>query len=776
MNPFTSVEQTKNDVKLNVWDWSHQFHFTTEIGRLTPCFCARVPAKNSLSISCRHAEQFMPMMFPVQNNIKARVSFFKISVRALWKNYMDWISSVNQLDAEGNPVNSRFVPPFISISTDTNSELYQKFEEYFGTCSNLDYLDLPTTFDTSSLTPSDQFLTLDMVSYTGRTSDYFHSFSLQTYLGHSGLNNDATEGANVFISLSNTLTRDNINNLRNGFKTTLTFTGQDSDKIPSTIASQATDGFPFFAFLCVFSRISPDNITITNYLGSPISNPDLISYTDSVATLQFSAFSSEDLGGVDIPEGSDVRLCFAFLPGVSPDFIFDMQSSITTDIKESFVPSTNYSPETCPWFDHHVNQGLRVSSLPLRFFEAIYNAFYRNDRNNPLSVGGVKKYNDWVLCRDKDGDDSFNYDALSIDGETSSLDYFYGRKYVNWSPDMFTTAVQSPQEGRAPLVGLTNFVTTQQEDGRLVSRLSSVLTDENGDSYNVEFDSDEEGITGVRYTRSDVDPTTKKSIETLFEAVTQGVSIEDFRQVNAYQRYLELNMRRGYSYKDIIEGRYDVNIRYNELLMPEFCGGFTRNVNVNPVTQTTPTDESGTYQGALGSQAGQGFVSGQNQGDINIFCDEDSFVMGIYVCYPEAVYTQHLPKHFLVDNPLDIFSPEFANIGFQPITLKEVAPIQAYNNDKTSLNNVFGYQRPWYDMLQRVNTAHGLYRTQLRNFLMNRVFDGVPQLSKNFLFVKPDQVNDVFSVTETTDKIFGMMDFDIRCKNSVPRNNVPRLE
>lgn len=762
MNPFTSVEQTKNDVKLNVWDWSHQFHFTTEIGRLTPCFCARVPAKNSLSISCRHAEQFMPMMFPVQNNIKARVSFFKISVRALWKNYMDWISSVNQLDAQGNPVNSRFIPPFISISTDTDSELYQKFQQYFGTCSNLDYLDLPTTFDSSSVSPSESVFSIPGTVYSMYlpSSSWSGSVSLSEYV--SG---DLRDSSYPLFFLADYIPRLELLNLVNGFQAKITLTDDDADFFASTVSTHL-DSVQFH--FGVFNQ-SGSSKYFSSSAQASVASSDSVSYdsTTKVLTVTFSSINVSDVS-------EDWRLGISFSP--VPAARIGVVSPIITDISNTLQSSNNYSPEKCPWYNRVTSSGLKVSSLPLRFFEAIYNAFYRNDRNNPLSVGGVKKYNDWVLCRDKDGDDSANYNALSIDGETSSLDYFYGRKYVNWSPDMFTTAVQSPQEGRAPLVGLTNYVTTQQEDGQLVSRLSSVLTDENGDSYNVEFDSDDEGITGVRYTRSDIDPATKKSIETLFEAVTQGVSIEDFRQVNAYQRYLELNMRRGYSYKDIIEGRYDVNIRYNELLMPEFCGGFTRDVNVNPVTQTTPTDESGTYQGALGSQAGQGFVSGQNQGDINIFCDEDSFVMGVYVCYPEAVYTQHLPKHFLIDNPLDIFSPEFANIGFQPITLKEVAPIQAYNNDKTSLNNVFGYQRPWYDMLQRVNTAHGLYRTQLRNFLMNRVFDGVPQLSKNFLFVKPDQVNDVFSVTETTDKIFGMMDFDIRCKNSVPRNNVPRLE
>ena len=82
-NPFTSISDQKNNLKLNVWDWSHEFHFTTEIGRLLPCFCARLGAKQSLSISATHAEQFMPMMFPVQNRMRSRISFFNSSCPTL---------------------------------------------------------------------------------------------------------------------------------------------------------------------------------------------------------------------------------------------------------------------------------------------------------------------------------------------------------------------------------------------------------------------------------------------------------------------------------------------------------------------------------------------------------------------------------------------------------------------------------------------------------------------------------------------------------------------
>ena len=56
---------------------------------------------------------------------------------------------------------------------------------------------------------------------------------------------------------------------------------------------------------------------------------------------------------------------------------------------------------------------------------------------------------------------------------------------------------------------------------------------------------------------------------------------------------------------------------------------------------------------------------------------------------------------------MDYYFPEFAHIGYQPITYKEVCPLQQFLTDKTKLGNVFGYQRAWYDMIANVDEIHG---------------------------------------------------------------------
>ena len=47
-----------------------------------------------------------------------------------------------------------------------------------------------------------------------------------------------------------------------------------------------------------------------------------------------------------------------------------------------------------------------------------------------------------------------------VDFPASLDDNIYELRYANWERDFLTTAVQSPQQGTAPLVGLTTYTET----------------------------------------------------------------------------------------------------------------------------------------------------------------------------------------------------------------------------------------------------------------------------------------------------------------------------
>ena len=165
----------------------------------------------------------------------------------------------------------------------------------------------------------------------------------------------------------------------------------------------------------------------------------------------------------------------------------------------------------------------------------------------------------------------------------------------NWERDAFTTAVQNPQQGiKAPLAGITSYTTSRTlESGEIQTEVKTALVTEDGKKYALDFQTDDEGtaLTGVKYTEL-TSGEQVRPVTTLSDLANSGVSIETLRYVNAYQKYLELNMRKGFSYRDIMQGRWDIDIRFDELLMPTFIGGVSRELNMNAITQTV--DQAGS--------------------------------------------------------------------------------------------------------------------------------------------------------------------------------------
>ena len=662
-NPFSNIPQGKNVVRQNNWDWSHDNHLTTKLGAITPVFCQKVPPKTSLSINPRFGLKFMPMVFPVQNNIKARISFFKVPLRALWTDYQNWISSVN------TEQHSKYVPPYIYLPSDS-SPVWGKadFEQLFGRGSLADYLGLPTDSDSVM-------------------SNTLNATSLGS-MGSSGLCLGTASHSSVnLVYFNEQQTTSLIEYCRSVPSSTVV------NLFFHTMSGQTSDGM-----MMVFMK---DSLAINTC--TPI---------DDISSGAVTFTSHDDVEHLHSITAGSILATFNGVQGAKTIVIIGafMQDGSSPSFQIPVLGAPAF-----PWASDAVPDGLKLSSYPWRAYNAIYNAYYRNIRNNPLKsyVDGTPLYNDYVLPYKYGGSEYVVAQKTDISSSQNLPQYwadFYGLRYANWQLDAFTSAVASPQQGNAPLVGLTNTATVvTNSDGTETATLNSYLTDEDGKTYKVLYNTDKEGLRSVEYLEQPIDG---QIMPTAYAAVSQGISIADLRNVNAYTRYLELNMRRGYRYKDIVEGRFDVNVRYDELLMPEFCGGFTRSFDISPITQTVQTVPDGTtYSGALGSQAGDGICFGASDNRIKIYCDEESIVMGLLTVTPEPIYSQILPKFFLDRDVLDSFNPEFNALGFQPVSNAEVAPIQAFKNGgMAAVNKTFGYQRPWYNLVRLPNVAHGDFR------------------------------------------------------------------
>lgn len=92
-NVFDATFDANNQINVASYDWQHVNNLTTTFGRITPVFCELVPAKGSVRINPEFGLELMPMVFPVQTRMFARINFFKVRLRSLWEDYTDFIGN-----------------------------------------------------------------------------------------------------------------------------------------------------------------------------------------------------------------------------------------------------------------------------------------------------------------------------------------------------------------------------------------------------------------------------------------------------------------------------------------------------------------------------------------------------------------------------------------------------------------------------------------------------------------------------------------------------------
>lgn len=760
-NVFDASLERNNRLDRNPFDWSHVWNGTTKHGTITPVFCELVPQKHSIRINPEFGLEMMPMVFPVQTRQFARLNFFKVPLRALWEEYTDFISNFRE-DLE---------EPYLLPDE-------QAFKKAFLTGTLGDYLNIPTRgVRSSASTPLFVFPAefLDSICTEGKSyglvynnvlPDLFNEI-LETMTFQNIISNCPSLSSDrkiyswdIGANITNTI-------FLHGFR----ITTASIDYIPDVISYK-------------FKLENYDNSIIPHGGSSILMNGDgLVPHAPAYLNPNVKVFIRHESGTyymefvIEIsPENKalleknrgdylSVIVGTDFL-NTSSGKIFSLNiQNHTVNVSSNIFTDEETSYQTTPFATKSNPDNLRLLAYKFRAYEAVYNAFYRDVRNDPFIVDGRPVYNKWLPTM-KGGADSTPYELHQC----------------NWERDMFTTCIPSPQQGRAPLAGLTVYdAITTNEDGSYTVQKATALVTEDGAKYGITYNVSEDGQT---LETVDYEPLSDKTevvpIRSTLDLVNSGLSIETLRMTNAYQKYLELNMRKSFTYKAIMEGRYDVNLRFDELLMPEFIGGVSREMSMTVSEQSIDqqnTADNGLYKDALGSKAGIAGVYGKGDSNIECFCDEESIVIGLLTITPVPIYTQMLPKDYTYRSILDHWAPEFSNIGYQPVTYKEICPLNvAKQYDISKLEDTFGYQRPWYEHVAKYDTAHGLFRSNMNGFLMTRFFSGFPELGGAFLKVDPDVVNQVFSVTEFTDKIFGYVKFNCVVQSPIPRVAIPRID
>lgn len=742
-NIFRKKDQYIDRVNRSTFDLSFVNNLTMKFGAITPVCCLPVSFGDSFQINARFNLQLLPTVFPIQTQLYVRLHFVYVRTRTIWKDWMSFFGG-----------DETVTPPWMNPYGSTDPSHFSVADD-LQTGTLADYLGVPTTitgtYGATSIVDYNSNPTITVVnpgtdnlpesgyySSSIRTSEEFSSYITSSASFSSKFSarqdNDLYMGLNAFVLPLSKVSFGSVPNI--SFSLDFSAFSTNASAIVSEIFCVALYGSldsPKDLFytsgdysldgntLRITFDVSPETYT-DGYIVFYMPDPESSSILTSSLWYEY----------VSISAGKTYKLSNFALR------VFSSVSFLTTDATWSKPEKAN-----CPFYAGSSEKlpPISLSALPFRAYEAYYNAFGRDVRNNPFIVDGKPEYNRYVP---------------SIEGGGDS--YKYQLHYANWEPDAYTTALQSPQSGVAPLVGITSLGEATFRDAAGTTYTAQLETADDGDT-----------VTGFQMKSSNAPADV---VRNLIGMATSGISISDFRNVNSLQRFLEIRIRQSPRYKNLVKGLFDVNLDYDELMMPEFLGGISDTIPVYKVTQTTPTDGN-----PLGSFAGQGSLQSGMRHVIRKYCPEDGYILGVMSVVPAANYSQLLPPHFTRMNLLDWHFPQFNNISYQPMLYKHLCPYQAYAVNPANINNVFGYQRAYWDLIASFDEVHGEFRGSMRNFVINRVFDKAPELSKDFLLVNPDHVNDVFAMTsENGDKILGSIAFDITKKTTIPRNSIPHIE
>ena len=178
-------------------------------------------------------------------------------------------------------------------------------------------------------------------------------------------------------------------------------------------------------------------------------------------------------------------------------------------------------------------------------------------------------------------------------------------------------------------------------------------------------------------------------------------TVEELRAAVSLQRYLERNNYVGTKVINQLLAHFGIAPTPERLDMSEYIGGSNFGVQIGDVTSTTPNPYTTV---SLGAQAGKGIAASQTE-TVRYHAKEHGVFMTLLSILPDTAYYQGIPKVMqlgVTGDPLDFYTPEFENLGFQEILNKEVyVPRVGDEGDYNSYDpeGIFGYA-PRYAFLK----------------------------------------------------------------------------
>lgn len=390
-------------------------------------------------------------------------------------------------------------------------------------------------------------------------------------------------------------------------------------------------------------------------------------------------------------------------------------------------------------------------------------------------------YNEWF--RDENLQDSVVVDI--DDGPDDPADYVLLRRGKRY--DYFTSCLPWPQKGPAVELPLGTSAPIYSNSGLGTGSGLPVFRD-NGDT-----------ILGSLVANAGTTPTNTISWQTsavggnttmywngswsdqkdlgiavdLSEAT--AATVNQLRQAFQIQKLYERDARGGTRYTEIIRAHFGVVSPDARLQRPEYLGGGSTPININPVAQTSGTgiSDQDTPQGNL---AAFGTAAAINHGFLKSFT-EHCLILGFVSVRADYTYQQGLNRMFSRSTRWDFYWPALSHIGEQAVLYKEIYAQGPAGVSPTADNDVFGYQERYAEYRYKPSIITALFRSNatgtLDSWHLSQDFGSVPQLNSEFIVEEPP-MDRVKATDSDPDFIFDSY-FDLKCARPMPVYGVPGL-
>ena len=397
-----------------------------------------------------------------------------------------------------------------------------------------------------------------------------------------------------------------------------------------------------------------------------------------------------------------------------------------------------------------------INALPFRGVYLIYNEWFRDenlqksvkivkgDANQVIDISRLSEQPSWVI------------NSSSTDAYPGFACPPRGKRH-----DYFTSALPWTQKGPGVSVGLAGTASIVDptpgtgyllhSSDRQLAAVSAYGGDaSSGDGRRVIFGDDFikfsrhgssdhssvggfAGNTGGQVTMSAQIASTYLGNDSYVDLDTSSIfTINSLRTAFQMQKFYERLARGGSRYTEVLRSFFGVVSPDARLQRPEFLGSFTKMVNVNPIAQTSATNDTSPQ----GNLSAYGVTAAKFHGFTKSFV-EHGYVFGFVCARADLTYQQGINKMWLRSTVYDFYWPTFAHLGEQAIELREIYA-QGSEADKT----VFGYQERYAEYRYKPSQITGKFRSSvtggsLDKWHLSQFFKNAPTLNEEFIVEKP---------------------------------------